>query len=144
MVTEDIYFSESDPWSNTEVAVYDKIDAIEMPEEEDTEDWSEEAWNERVKKEDEEEKVLMDKELAVEDGWAALPFAPELLPLTCGVFLASSVEYSWPGYIPGEYFWEENLMEVPKVVKVVKVGKAWQLLDFWTDSETLLLTGQCH
>ena len=151
MVTEDISLSESDPWSNTEVAVYDKIDAIEMPEEEDTEDWSEEALNERFKKEFfgvwsggeyEEEKVLMDKELAVEDGWAALPFAPELLPLTCGVFLASSVEYSWPGYIPGEYFWEDNVMEVPKVVKVVKVGKAWQLLDFWTDSETLLLTGE--
>ena len=77
MVTEEIYLSESDsPWSHTEVAIYDKIDAIEMPEEEDTENWSEEAWNERLKKENEEEKVLIDKEMAVEDGWAALPFAP--------------------------------------------------------------------
>ena len=115
MVTEEIYLSESDsPWSHTEVAIYDKIDAIEMPEEEDTENWSEEAWNERLKKENEEEKVLIDKEMAVEDGWAALPFAPELLPLACGVFLASSVEYSWPGYIPGGDLWEENLLEVPK------------------------------
>ena len=38
--------------------------------------------------------------------------------------------------------WEENLLEVPKVVKVAKMGKAWKLLDFWMDSETLLLTGE--
>ena len=145
MVTEVSYLGDPS-WNNTEVAVYDKIDDIQLPEEEDTEDWTEDAWNERIKKVNEEEQVMKEEEMSVEDGWAALPFAPELQPLACGLFLASSVEYSWPGYFPGGNLWQvevsQQLLRVPKVVKVTKEGNSWKLLDFCADSETLLLTGE--
>ena len=84
----------------TEKALFEKIEAIELPEDEDTRDWTEEDWEERFKKVAEETELMAEEEMAEEDGWAALPFAPELQPLSCGVFLVSSVEYSWPGYFP--------------------------------------------
>ena len=147
MVTEEV----SGPFgSNTEVAVYDKIEAIQQPEVEDTVDWTDEDKEERWRKIDEKmkmvykaEDLMVKEEMAVEDGWAALPFAPELLPLSTGVFLASSVEYSWPGFIPGNdgERHREKFLYVPKMVKLVKEEKTWQLSEFWMDPETLQFGG---
>ena len=130
LVTEESRLSH--PFSCTEKAVYDKIDAMEFPEVEDTRDWPEDDWDEWFEEFCEKSKLMIQEERSMEEGWEALPF-PELQPLVCGVFLASSVEYSWPGYLPGGEWQEEYLREcfqVPKLVKVSKEGERWRLHDF--------------
>ena len=127
------------------MAVYDKIAAIELPDDVDTKDWTDEDWDKRIKEGNEKEALMKEEGRAEEEGWDALPFSPELRPLSSGAFLASSVEYSWPGYVPR--WWDEEaiyeeLFKVSKVVKIVKVGSTWQLVDFWGDEEYLLLTGE--
>ena len=130
LVTEESRLSH--PFSCTEKTVYDKIDAMEFPEVEDTRDWPEDDWDEWFDEFCEKCNLIIQEERSMEEGWEALPF-PELQPLVCGVFLASSVEYSWPGYLPGGEWQEEYLREcfqVPKLVKVSKEGKRWRLHDF--------------
>ena len=112
--------------SYTEKAVYDKIVAMELPEEElpEQKNWTGEDWVEFVEKVLEEEEMMVEEDRAVEEGWDALPFAPELQPLACGVFLATSVEYSWPGYYPES----QDFMKVHKVVQITKEEKTWNLM----------------
>ena len=132
IVTEQIQLG--DPLqSYTEKAVYDKIEAIELPEEElpEQDNWTDEDWFEFFEKVHEEEELMVKEDRAVEEGWDALPFAPELQPLACGFFLASSVEYSWSGYYPGGLHDDdddEDFMKVHKVLQISKEGKTWNLL----------------
>ena len=145
MVTNESWFQ----GSLTETAVFEKIGKIELPEDEDAndstdEDFDDEAFTEWYKKVKEAEARLVKEELAVEDGWNALPFAPELVALSRGFFLASSVSYNWPGFLPG--CWDEEVLEweflhVPKVVKLVKEGPKWKLLDLLEES-SLLVSGE--
>ena len=145
MVTKESWFQDS----LTETAVFEKIGKIELPEDEDAndstdEDFDYEAFAVRYKKVKEAEALMVKKELAVEDGWNALPFAPELVALSSGLFLASSVSYNWPGFLPG--CWDEGVLEweflhVPKVVKLVKEGPKWKLLDLLEES-SLLVSGE--
>jgi hypothetical protein len=106
---------------------------MELPEVEDTRDWPDDEWDEWFEESHEEHRLMMEEEMKVEEGWEALPF-PELQPLACGVFLASSVEYSWPGHLPGGEWQEEEirdeLFKVAKIVKVSKEGMTWLLSDF--------------
>ena len=129
----------------TKKALFEKIEAIELPKDKDTRDWTEEDWEERFKKVAEETELMAEEEMAEEDGWAALPFAPELQPLSCGVFLVSSVEYSWPGYFPGDEEQKQELCEefnkISMVVKIVKEGNVWKLKEFLEDAEELLWFG---
>ena len=124
---------------SAEVALYEKIEAVELPEDKDRRDWTAVDWLLRHKK-------MVEEEMAEEDGWAALPFAPELQSISCGVFLVSSVEYSWPGYFPGDEDKEEELWEefvkVSKVVKIVREGNEWRLWEFLVEeAEDLLWFG---
>ena len=140
MVAEEI-----DTDNYTEMALFEKIEAIELPEDEDTSDWTDEDWDERFEKVAGGKALMVEEEMAEEEGWTALPFAPELQPLYSGVFLASSVDYCWPGYLPGDEDDEDELreefIEVSKVVKIVKQGNVWKLLGLWEDDETLLFSG---
>ena len=144
-------------WTYTEKAIFQKIEAMdEKPEDEDFWNWVDDNFDEWCKKQDEEKELMVEEERAIEEGWSALPFAPELQPLSSGIFLASSVEYSWPGYFPGPHsgeFVEEELrndfLMVPKVVKISKDGLAWKLVDFMVEGpayglavEKILLTGE--
>ena len=131
VVTEESRFCTS-AWSYTERAVYDKmLELPELPEDKDAEDSTdedEEVWleryqkmkeeEERYQKVKEEEALMVKEEMAVEDGWWGLPFAPELQPLSRGVFLATSVSYSWPGYVPGGLEEEVLCWEFLRVPKV--------------------------
>ena len=130
------------------MALYEKIEAVQLPEDKNMRDWTDEDRLLRHKK-------MVDEEMAEEDGWAALPFAQELHPISCGVYLVRSVEYSWPGYFPGdedkqEQLWQE-FVKVSKMVKIVSSGNGWRLWDFlveevedplWFRFEGELLAGE--
>ena len=118
---------EESRWNYSQKAAFVKMEPIEL--EEDPGDLTEEDWNLWLHESGEEAAKMEREEKAVEAGWAALPFSPQLQPLSGGVFLAHSVSYTWPGFLPpGEDEEdEEDFCRVRKVVKLENQGGTWRL-----------------